>query len=86
LSVLKVLVDVHMTWVAVIAVLFAVVGAFYYLRVVKVMYFDEAHEKTPALMGGFATQACFSINCFALLYFGLFPASLISLCSTVFMS
>lgn len=86
LTVLKSLIDVHMTWVAVVAVLFAVIGAYYYIRIVKVMYFDEAHEKTPSHLGGLVTQTCFSLNCLALLYFGLFPASLISLCSNVFTS
>ena len=41
LLVLKALVDVQMTWVAVIGLLFTVIGAYYYLRIVKLMYFDK---------------------------------------------
>lgn len=85
LAVLKALVEVHLTWVAVIAVLFAVVGAFYYLRIIKVMYFDDAKIMTPLSLGGKMAKCCFSLNCLALLYFGLFPSSLIAVCSTVFM-
>ncbi len=86
LAVLKVLVDASLTWMAILAVLFAVIGAFYYLRVVKVMYFDDAHESTPTTLGNGVLKICFSLNCLALLYFGLFPSSLITMCSTIFMS
>ena len=41
LSVLQAVINAEMTWVAVAAVVLSVVGAFYYLRIVKVMYFDE---------------------------------------------
>ena len=44
LAVIQALVDVNLVWVAVIAVLFAVVGAFYYLRVIKVIYFDQLED------------------------------------------
>lgn len=83
LLVLKALVDAHMTLVAVLGLLFAVVGAFYYLRVVKVMYFDESNvegkiqfEKLPITV--------FSVNCLSLLYLGIFPAGLIALCVNAF--
>lgn len=83
LSVLKALVDVHMIWVTVVAVLFAVIAAFYYLRIIKCMYFDEAkHTHRVTISAG--TSALFAINCLALIYFGLFPAGLISICSRAF--
>lgn len=85
LSVLKALVDVHLVWVAIFAVIFAVIGAYYYLRVVKLMYFDEAvHSRR--IVFNFSSRVLFSINCLALIYFGLFPAGLISMCSSAFAS
>jgi NADH-quinone oxidoreductase subunit N len=41
LGILEALIQVHLTWLAVVALLFAIIGAYYYLRVVKVMYFEE---------------------------------------------
>jgi len=49
LSVLQAVVNAGMTWVAVAAVVLSVVGAFYYLRVVKVMYFDDPTTTQPGL-------------------------------------
>lgn len=83
LLVLKALVDVHMTWVAVLGLAFAVIGAFYYLRIIKVMYFDEAIDKTPIKLPR-TTTAVFSLNCLSLLYFGIFPSVLISACVSAF--
>lgn len=81
--VLKALIDANMTWVAVLGLLFAVVGAFYYLRVVKVMYFYDSSEPriTIAKKG---VGLLFSVNCLLLVYFGLFPSGLIKACSNAF--
>ena len=49
LSVLQAVVNAGMTWVAVAAVVLSVVGAFYYLRIVKVMYFDDPTTIQPGL-------------------------------------
>jgi NADH-quinone oxidoreductase subunit N len=51
LSVIQALIEVGLVWLAVVAVLFAVVGAFYYLRVVKLMYFDEPGTKHEVTAG-----------------------------------
>jgi len=67
---------------AVIAVIMAVVSAFYYLKVVKTMYFDEPAEglKLEAIsQGTYWTVSLFSL---ALLVWGLFPSFIISLCYT----
>jgi len=50
-SVIKALVEVGIVWLAVVAVLFAVIGAFYYLRVVKLVYFDEPDDTSPVVVG-----------------------------------
>lgn len=83
LLVLKALVDSHMTLVAVIGLIFAVMGAFYYLRIIKVMYFDEPALNTKIQLAR-GTSIVFSLNCLSLLYFGIFPSTLIALCVNAF--
>src|SRR3569623_2361268 len=46
-AVLESVVRAGMVWLAVVGVIFAIIGAYYYLRLVKLMYFDNADEKTP---------------------------------------
>ena len=83
LLVLKALVDAKMTWVAILGLVFAVVGAFYYLRIIKVMYFDDAVDAKPIQMSNM-TKVVFSANCLSLLYFGIFPSALITACINAF--
>ncbi len=83
LLVLKALVDVHLTWVATLGLAFAVVGAFYYLRIIKVMYFEDATDVKPVKFSR-GTQLLFSVNCLSLLYFGIFPGALVSACVNAF--
>lgn len=85
LLVLKALVDAHMIWVAIIGLIFAVIGAFYYLRIIKVMYFDEVVTET-ALDLPRVTHIIFSANCLTLLYLGIFPGALIAACINAFAS
>jgi NADH-quinone oxidoreductase subunit N len=66
LSVIQALVDVHMIWLAVVAVLLAVIGAFYYLRVVKTMYFDPP-EAERVITTGMDMRVLVSVNALALL-------------------
>ncbi|MDP9015127.1 MAG: NADH-quinone oxidoreductase subunit NuoN [Pseudomonadota bacterium] len=79
LGVIQAVLDVSYTWLAVVAVLFSVVGAFFYLRLVKLMYFDDPTDST-ALGGSVLMRTVLSAN--ALLVFGLgaAPAALIALC------
>lgn len=83
LLVLKALVDVHLTWVAVFGLIFAVIGAYYYIRIVKVMYFDDAVDNTPVIVKP-SMQIFYSVNSLSLLYFGIFPSALINACSSAF--
>jgi len=83
LLVLEAVVRIELVWLALVAVFFSIVGAFYYLRVVKVMYFDTAETDAPLVVSGGATVA-FSINGLAMLVVGLFPASLLGLCQAAF--
>lgn len=83
LLVLKALVDVQMTWVAVLGLIFAVMGAFYYIRIVKVMYFDDPVKDTAVRMSG-ASHIVFSMNALSLLLLGIFPSALIMACMNAF--
>lgn len=66
-------------WLAVIAVLFSLVGAYYYLRVIKVMWFDEPGPTAPVQQGAGVT-ALLALNGAAVLLFGLFSGGLMALC------
>jgi NADH-quinone oxidoreductase subunit N len=85
LSVLQALIStnqpVHL-WLAVFAVLISLVGAFYYLRVVKVMYFDEptADAAAPLQEAG-GVNALLAANGAAVLLLGVLPGGLLALCS-----
>jgi NADH-quinone oxidoreductase subunit N len=79
LGVLEALVDAEHTFLAVIAVFASLIGAFYYLRVVKVMYFDEPeHEITVS--GSSFTKSILGLNGLLVLIIGIVPASLMTVC------
>ena len=65
---------------AVIAVVLSLVGAFYYLRLVKVMYFDEPRETAPITTTG-DVRLLLSLNGAAVLVFGLLPGWLMTMCA-----
>jgi NADH-quinone oxidoreductase subunit N len=67
-------------WLAVIAVLLSLVAAFYYLRLVKVMYFDEPIDARPIESTG-EVRTLLSLNGAAVLVFGLLPGGLLTLCA-----
>lgn len=79
LSVLQAIVEIDLIWLAVFAVVLSVIGAFYYLRIIKLMYFDKP-EDTAKIEAGFDMRAVLSINCLAMLFLGIFPASLMQWC------
>jgi NADH-quinone oxidoreductase subunit N len=79
LGVLEALVDGEHTFLAIIAVMASLVGAFYYLRVVKVMYFDEPVRETTISGSGFA-KGILGLNSILVLVLGIVPAGLMSLC------
>jgi NADH-quinone oxidoreductase subunit N len=83
LAVLQALVSTNVPgflWLAVVAVLLSLVGAFYYIRLVKVMYFDEPVETEP-ISARFDVRALLSLNGIAVLAFGLLPGGLMALCA-----
>jgi len=78
-AVLEAAVSAGFLWLAVAAVLASVVGAFYYLRIVKLMYFDEPVGTEP-IAARRDTRALLSANSLALLLFGILPQPLMGLC------
>jgi NADH-quinone oxidoreductase subunit N len=79
LAVLSAAVNAGYIWLAVAAVILSLVGAFYYLRVVKLMYFDDPREETRAV-GSAGFGVALSINGLALLVLGLAPWPLMNAC------
>ena len=67
----------HVT-LAVIAVVFSLIGAFYYLRVVKVVYFDEAADAAP-MVASAGQRAVLSVNGLLILVLGIVPGGLMAL-------
>jgi NADH-quinone oxidoreductase subunit N len=65
--------------ISVWAVFFSVVGAYYYLRIIKLMYFDDVIESAP-IVAGYDVRIALSMNVVLLLMLGIFPASLLSYC------
>ena len=85
LMVLKAAVDAGMLWLAIVAIVFAIIGAFYYLRIIKVMYFDApAETATLTLPQDVPLRWLLSINGLALLALGLYWGPLIGLCYRAF--
>lgn len=86
LGVLEALINIHLVWLAVFALVFAIIGAYYYLNVVKVMYFDEPETAVvPAVVEVSKTaQWAISINGLLVLALGLFPSTLINACRAAF--
>lgn len=79
LLVIQSVIKENMIWLAVVAVLLAVIGAYYYLRVVKIMYFDEAEERQP-IVAGKNMQVLIGFN--ALLLIAILPwvGTIVDLC------
>lgn len=80
LMVLEAVIRIDMVWLALVAVTFSIIGAFYYLRVVKFIYFDQADEQAPPLATSNSVRVAMSLNGLSLLALGLFPTLLFSLC------
>ncbi len=82
LAVLKAVVDVDMVWLALVAVFFSIIGAFYYIRIIKLMYFDEPATDAPLKINT-DLQIAVSTNSLLVLGLGLFPGALLTLCNSV---
>ncbi len=84
LLVLEAVIRIDLVWLAVVAVFFSIIGAFYYLRVVKFIYFDPPAPDAPPLAGSAGVRAAITLNALAVLALGIYPAALLSLCQAAF--
>ncbi|HZP86802.1 MAG TPA: proton-conducting transporter membrane subunit, partial [Burkholderiales bacterium] len=78
-AVIEAAVNAGYIWLAVVAVVTSLIGAFYYLRVVKLMYFDDPVDTMPIVVRR-DTRALLSVNGLALLLFGILPQKLMGIC------
>ncbi len=82
--VLKAVVETGFIWLAVLAVVGAVVGAFYYLRIVRLCYFDKPEGEGPQPTGSGGFRALLAANGLSILLLGIFPGTLVGLCMAAF--
>jgi len=83
LVVLQEVIAADMMWLAIVGVVFSVIGAFYYLRIIKLMYFDQPEDTAP-LVSSLDTRLMLSLNSLAVLGLGLFPGGLLAVCQAAF--
>lgn len=78
LYVIQAVLDVGLTWLAVVAVLFSVIGAFYYLRIVKVMFMDPADDDGAHIRTSSSLRVLLTVNGLAVLGLGAFNGALVA--------
>ncbi len=81
LRIFQVLWESHHLWLVIIAAAMSVVGAYYYLRIIKLMYFDEPAVQSPAGRQEMGVRLALGINAAAVLVLGVAPAPLLDLCA-----
>ena len=79
-AVIKALLGQGHVWVSVFAVVMSLIGAFYYLRVVKTMYFDEPSQTGSTVQSGFDARLLLSVNALLLLAWGVMPQAVVDWC------
>lgn len=81
-QVISAVLEIGLVWLAVAAVVFSVIGAYYYLRIVKLMYFDPPAGQEP-IEAGTGFRWVLSANALAVLWLGIMPGWLLQLCAAV---
>jgi NADH-quinone oxidoreductase subunit N len=81
LRIFQALWETNHLWLVVIAAGMSVVGAYYYLRVVKLMYFDEPSAPLPGPQPAAGVRLALGLNAAAVLLLGLLPGPLLDLCA-----
>jgi NADH-quinone oxidoreductase subunit N len=79
LAVLEATMNAGLTWLAILAVITSLFGAFYYLRIVKLMYFDAPNDTAP-IEGQLFSRTLLTVNGVAVIALGIIPGPLMSLC------
>ena len=82
-AVLESLIRIHLVWLAAVALLFAIIGAYYYISVVKVMYFEAPKDNSP-IACPLNMRVAISLNGLVVLFLGLFPGALFNICRAMF--
>jgi NADH-quinone oxidoreductase subunit N len=83
--VLEAAIHAHMMWLAIVGIVFAVVGLYYYLYVIKVMYFDQPAEGSVLQSKqDVPLRVVLSLNALSLLVLGLYWGPLLSWCRHAF--
>ena len=83
--VLQAAVNIGLVWLAIFGVVFSVIGAFYYLRVVKCIYFDKS-ERSELIEISLDTEIIISVNGLLLVVIGLYPTALMTWCSAALLN
>jgi len=81
LRIIQALWETNHLWLVVVAIIMSVVGAYYYLRVIKLMYFDEPAGTQPASARELGVRFTLGVNALAVLVLGLLPGPLLDLCA-----
>jgi len=81
LRIFQALWETNHVWLVVISAAMSVVGAFYYLRVIKLMYFDAPPAEYPPPQHSAGVRAALGVNALAVLVLGVLPAPLLDLCA-----
>lgn len=86
LQILQGVIQAGFTWIAILAMIFSIIGAFYYLRVVKAMYFSEPNLTASHAAADMSITARILMSCNGLLLLlaGIYPASIIYFCMDMF--
>jgi NADH-quinone oxidoreductase subunit N len=78
-SVLNAVLGTGQIWLTIVAVMFSLIGAFYYLRVVKMMWFDEPTDNSPIVVNT-DMSIVLSLNAIGVVVMGMLPGSLLNVC------
>ncbi len=78
--VLEAAIRADLVWLALVGVAFSIIGAFYYLRIIKLMYFDKPAEDAPVLSPSLEGMIALSVNGLLVLVLGVYPTGLLTLC------
>jgi NADH-quinone oxidoreductase subunit N len=81
LRIIQALWETNHLWLVLVAIIMSVVGAYYYLRVIKLMYFDEPAGSQPAPARELGVRFTLGVNALAVLVLGLLPGPLLDLCA-----
>jgi len=83
LRIFQALWETHHLWLVIIAAAMSVVGAYYYLRVIKLMYFDDPVGAEPVGSAAGGVRLALGLNALAVLVLGVLPAPLLNLCARI---